>query len=300
MQLVFLILAYKQPRQLARLVERLDVGNAVIPLHVDAKTDDASFFRSLDSTLERENVHLVPRVKVQWGGFGHVEATLRGIDLAFQVAPRFDYLGLMTEADYPIKPLGEFERKLAEQHGTCFIHHERLPRQGNDPSALQSSLGLGRIERRWFFWRGEWRCIPRAGARFPRKRKMPLGLVPHCGSSYWWLPREALEYSRQFLAKNPRYRRFFRRAFIPDESFFQSIFPNSSWRHRTVTDNMRFVDWTGVGRGPAILTSSDFPKLAATDAFFARKFDEEVDSEVLDRIDSELLGIPNAPSVAQS
>src|SRR3954453_21456891 len=115
MQLVYLILSYKRPHQVARLVERLDRPNALILLHVAAKTDDASYFPPLQSTLRRQNVFLVPRVKVSWGRFGHVEATLRGIELAFRHAPRFDYMGLITEADYPIKPAETIERVLAER-----------------------------------------------------------------------------------------------------------------------------------------------------------------------------------------
>jgi Core-2/I-Branching enzyme len=292
-QLVYLILAYKRPHQVARLVDRLESANAVFLIHVDAKTDDASFFPALESTLRRDNVFLVPRVKVHWGRFGHVEATLRGIDLAFRQAPRLDYLALLTEADYPIKPPTAIERLLADRSGTCFIDHHRLPRE----EWHRSDGGLERIERRWFWWRGRWYCLPTRRFPFPPKRAMPLDLVPYQGTSYWWLPRDALEYVRQFLAENPRYRRFFRRVLIPDESFFQTILPNSRFRERTVRDDLRYVDWGGGGNHPAILTVADLPSLAASEALVARKFDEERDSAVLDRIDSELLGVaPTPPS----
>jgi hypothetical protein len=287
MQLVYLILSYKRPRQVARLVDRLDDANALFLIHVDAKTEDASFFPHLESTMRRENVFMVPRVKVEWGRFGHVEATLRGIELAFREAPQFDYVGLLTEADYPIKPPSTIERVLAERSGTCFIQHRPLPRAdwGN------SDGGLERIERRWFRWRGRWVCLPTRRFPFPPKRTLPLDLVPYQGTSYWWLPRDALRYVREFMAANAAYRRFFRSVLVPDESFFQTILPNSPWRDRTVEDDLRYVDWTAGGHHPAVLTVSDLPKLAASDALVARKFDEEVDSQVLDRIDSELLGV---------
>jgi hypothetical protein len=46
---------------------------------------------------------------------------------------------------------------------------------------------------------------------------------------------------------------------------------------------------------PLIYTANDIDKLAATDKFFARKFDDSVDTMILDRIDC----IIDAPYVKQ-
>jgi core-2/I-Branching enzyme len=296
MQLVYLILAHHRPHQVARLVDRLNRGNAVFLLHVDAKTDDASFYPPLESTIRQENVHLVPRGKVQWRLSGHVEATLRGMDVAFREAPEFDYLGLITGADYPIKGAATIEGVLADRSGSCFIQHRRLPR----PDWGNNDGGLERIERRWFWWRGRLISIPTRAFPFVPKRTMPLGHTPYQGMAYWWLPRDAIEYVAQFVAANPGYPRFFRRVLSSSESFFQTILANSPFRDRMVDDDLRYVDWSGGGEHPAVLTVAHFPKLAASPALLARKFDEQIDSQVLDRIDSELLGIPAGQPAARS
>jgi hypothetical protein len=295
-QLVYLILAHQRPRQVARLIDRLDTGNATFLLHIDAKTDDASFFPPLESTMRQENVHLVPRGKVHWRLSGHVEATLRGMKVAFREAPGFDYVGLLTGADYPIKRAATIEGLLAQRSGSCFIQHRRLPRPdwGNDEG------GLERIERRWFWWRGRLICIPTRAFPFVPKRTMPHGHTPYQGMAYWWLPRDALEYVAQFVAANPGYLRFFRRVLSSSESFFQTILANSAFRDRLVDDDLRYVDWSGGGEHPAVLTVSDFPKLASSPGLLARKFDEDVDREVLDRIDSKLLGMGRRETAGRS
>lgn len=43
---------------------------------------------------------------------------------------------------------------------------------------------------------------------------------------------------------------------------------------------------------PKTLTCYDFDALADSGKFFARKFNPSVDAEVLDRIDTDLLGAP--------
>ena len=294
MKVAYLIMAHHRPLQVARLIERIAGPDSVILLHVDAKTDDAAFFPVVEETLRRHDVMLVPRVRIEYFRFGTVQATLNGIELALRSTPGLDYFSVRTGVDYPIKPVGAVHQVLAESNGTCFMHHVRLPREDWG----QSDGGLERLERRWFMFRGRWRCVPTRKLPFVPKRSMPLGLDPYHGNPFWWLPRDALEYVQSFVREHPSYSRFFHRALAPDESFFQMILANSPFRQRMSQEFFLYSDWAAGGTSPSTLTMSDLPNLAASSDFFARKFDEEVDCEVLDRIDTELLGVRPAP-VAQ-
>ena len=53
-------------------------------------------------------------------------------------------------------------------------------------------------------------------------------------------------------------------------------------------DNKRLIKWVHDSGNPKVLTSADLPDLEASPAFFARKFDETVDAEVLDRLTARL------------
>jgi hypothetical protein len=81
--------------------------------------------------------------------------------------------------------------------------------------------------------------------------------------------------------------------------FFQTILLNSSLRERVTTlaapdcYGLHFIDWRPNSDRPETLDSSTLPRLQATPAFFARKFDATVDEAVLDAIDAKLLGVPS-------
>ena len=66
---------------------------------------------------------------------------------------------------------------------------------------------------------------------------------------------------------------------------------NSEFMHSTVNDNLRYIDWSEQAANPKILTELDFESLKNANSFFARKFDTEKDSEILDMIDEKLLDI---------
>ena len=53
-------------------------------------------------------------------------------------------------------------------------------------------------------------------------------------------------------------------------------------------DNRRLIKWVSNSGNPRVLTSADLPELLSSPAFFARKFDETVDAEVLDRLEARL------------
>lgn len=61
---------------------------------------------------------------------------------------------------------------------------------------------------------------------------------------------------------------------------------NSSFRDRVAPDDLRYVDWTGGGDHPKVLTLRDLDALLASSKLFARKFDPTVDEVVLDRLDA--------------
>jgi hypothetical protein len=91
------------------------------------------------------------------------------------------------------------------------------------------------------------------------------------------------------VGDHPEFVSFFRRVFIPDERFFQTILVNSELRNRILNDDLRYMRWTADGAGPEVLRVDDFDGLRDTDSLFARKFDQGVDGRVLELIEEQLL-----------
>jgi hypothetical protein len=276
MRYAYIISAYKNLEQVTRLVRRLDSGRACFLVHVDKKTADSAYDALVASLRDVPSVSFLPRHPCHWGGFGHVQATLKGINELLRRGTRFDYVFLLTGQDYPIKPNEYIERFFATEAPSSFMGFAALPSDSWSPRG-----GLDRIEN-WHLrlWGHH--------LRVPLKRRFPSGLRPYGGGAYWCLWRECIEYVAEFVARRPDIVSFFRHVDIPDEIFFQTILLNSELRDTIVNDNLRYIDWTR-GRWPAILNVRDFEALSASPKLFARKFDVNEDELVLDLIDRHLL-----------
>jgi Core-2/I-Branching enzyme len=285
--LAYIISAYQCPEQLIRLVRRLNAETASFFVHVDKKTPDGIYRVMVEGLHTLPNVHFVKRHRCDWGGFGHVAATLEGIAAILKTSTPFDFAILLTGQDYPIKPNGHIAGFFERHRGKSFLEFFPLP---SDAWYNRGSIGgMDRIEA--WHWRIRKRHIRFPPSdRFPIKRKFPAGCKPFGGSSYWCLPRGCIEYIHELTIRNPAVARFFRYVDVPDEIFFQTVVMNSPFQHTTVNDNLRYIDWKDPAAGsPGVLGKRDFEKLAASPKLFARKFDARVDGEVLDLIDERLL-----------
>jgi hypothetical protein len=285
MRLAYIVSAYKLPDQLARLVAALDSQTCHFFIHVDRKTDNAVYQRMVTRLASRANVHFLARHRCYYGGFGHVRATIKGIDEIFRQRIPFDYAILLTGQDYPIKSNEEIDAFFETHNGSSFIEHFRVP---SDEWAFR---GMDRIE--------SWHV--RLGPRyfhFPRRpgggfrRRFLAGFQPFGGSAYWCLSREGAEYVNRFLQQNLSYVRFFKYVNVPEEMFFHTILLNSPLKVSVVNDDLRYLEWRNpaVAGGPAVLTKDDFGKIVSSPKLFARKFDMTHDAEVLDMIDATIRG----------
>jgi hypothetical protein len=287
MELAYIISAYQYPGQLIRLVHRLNVESTSFFVHVDKKTDDRIHRQMVDGLRSLSNVRFIRRHKCDWGGFGHVAASLEGIADLIRTSTRFDYAVLLTGQDYPIKPNSHIAEFFERHRGKLFLEFFPLP---TDLWHNRGRVGgMDRIEAwHWRVWKRHFRFPP--GHRFPIRRKFPDGFRPFGGSSYWCLPRECIQYIHDLTTHNRAFTRYFKYVDVPDEIFFQTIIMNSPFQGMAVNDNLRYIDWKDPAAGrPAILSASDFEKLLASPKLFARKFDARVEGEVLDLIDERIL-----------
>ena len=282
MKIAYIISVYKYPEQLVRLVSRLNHSDASFFVHVDKKAADSVYQKAVESSRHLPNVHFLKRYRCYWGGFGHVQATMEGLDEIFRRDIPFDYAILLTGQDYPIKTNEQILDFLKRNKGNSFMHHFPLPTDQWDDT------GLARVENWHLRWFGRHLVFP--GDLSPSlKRTFPKDLQPYGGSSYWCLSKECIEYVHRFIHHNRPFVNFFKYVDVPDEIFFQTILMNSPLAGSVMNDDLRYVEWKDPDSGsPAVLRVEDFERIIRSPKFFARKFDALVDAEVLDRIDREL------------
>lgn len=279
MRIDYLIRAHTAPEQLARLVRRLDEGDARFYVHVNKLTDDATFEAMQQGLAGRDNVVWLPRVACYWGGFSLLQATLVGIEAILASGDPPDYAILLSGQDYPLQAPSEIEAFFEARRGRNFLHHFRLPAE----EWAGEGGGLNRVRYPYFERiRYKTRLL-----RLPIPRRFPRGLEPYGGMALWALTGEALADVMRFLAERPDVLRFFRRTKMPDELFFQTIMLSTPLAGSVENEFLHYLDWSGGSAHPATLRAADLPKLRASGKLFARKFDASVDSEILDLLDRE-------------
>lgn len=97
------------------------------------------------------------------------------------------------------------------------------------------------------------------------------------------------ELAKHLLAHEATVERLLKFARIPTEFYTQTLAWNSRFKSRLSDEsmgNMRVIDWDrrSSGSSPYIFRGADFDAPIASDRLFARKFDANVDVDVVDRI----------------
>ncbi len=278
----YLIRAHQRPDQLVRLVERLSTPIASFHVFVSARASDEVFAAMRRGLAGRDDVHWVDRIPAYYSGFSLVRSTLDGLESVARSGPLPPHVVILSGQDYPLRPAREIEEFLAGRAGESLVEHFPIPseRWGDERG------GLDRI-RRVHFERVHYRTRI---LRVPfLRRSFPAGLEPYGGSAWCALSDQAVRTLLAFGDTNPDAFRFFARVQTPDEIFIQTVLLNSPLRERVANESIHHIEWPG-GSHPATFRREDFPRLAASDKPFARKFDTEVDAEILDLIDKQLLG----------
>lgn len=288
MQTAYLILAHRQPQHVARLTRLLCAGGASAFVHVDKKVDVTPFVEALTGI---ERVMLTPdRFRVSWGGFSQVRATLALLHRALAHPAHFGRFCLMSGADFPVA--SEAAIQAAFDSPVEYMRIDRTIGRESDPHSEY-------VRKYWFL------DLPAPvswwlSGKVPRR--VPQHLTFYHGSQWWALTRPCVEYVVAFVNSHSEYRVFFKNVMCPDEIFFHSIVRNSTYAARVSDDfehaadreafhsskrhGAHYIDWTqACGDSlPRVLTMSDFSSIVASGAFFARKFDEQLSSDLADAI----------------
>ncbi len=277
MKIAYIILAHKSPTQLARLINRLNDGNSLFLIHIDQKTPHVIYQKILSSINHLEQVYFLKRHEVFWGDFSQVFVTLEAIKILLKENIDFDYVRLLTGQDYPIQKNSYIQNFLANNYDYSFIENFSLPNQwwlqNGEPNG-----GLDRVN--YFHVRFFSRLI-----RTPIKRVFPRKMNIFAGSAYWLLSKECISYIHEFVNSNYDLYDFFRGTSNPDEVFFQTILLNSYLKDKIINNDLTYTDWPSSSAHPKILGKIDLEKMRQSSCLFARKFDINHDSGILDILD---------------
>ena len=297
------ILAHKNPLQLSRMIERLDDGASKFFIHLDAKTPIEPFAACLGGGHIR---FIEPRERCVWGDFSIVRATIHLMEAA---SKEQGFFILMSGQDYPIQSQGYINAFLERNKDFDFIEIEPLeekwkPKMVKDKlehyhilhseerghsncyapfsycSVFQQLRTLthllkGRLSMKNF----KLLCsLPKRVAPFERQ---------YAGSQFWAFSERTfygvLHYIREHKAALEEYYKY---TSSPDEIYFHSVLMDLVAKDSTIKlkDPITYVNYF---RKNNVFVSEDFDKLtSAKGKLFARKFDTDIDIEILNKLDS--------------
>lgn len=266
-------------------------------IHLDAKMADADVATARHLIPRADFVE--PRHRITWSGWNMVEAELTLLEHAVTLTAADDHVVLLSGADYPLRPIAEFERFLASarhrQHIRAF--------------SLATASRLERRHVRQYWWMDQllpWRQVDRLFRRGLNETVGRLVLrrppnAPVHGLTWWAITGACAAAVLQVVRESPELRRFYRHTWCPDELFVHGIVHGSPYGRETrdggpmpypgygqwLVTNFHLID-------PAltrVYSIEDLPAVAASDQFFVRKVSTPVSSGLLDWLD-EQRGIP--------
>jgi len=274
-----LLLVHKSPRQVGRLVKRLQHPFASIYIHVDAKIPIEPF-RNAMLEIGAPNVEfIVNRYRINWSAFSMVEATIASLKYITAVE-KYDFLNLLSGEDYPIKSSFEFHSFLNNHRGQSFMEFQK----SGDLWWEEAQIRFKRFYLNDFTWKGRY-FVEKVVNKLAGPRRPPKDLAIVGKSQWFTLAVPHLLYVLENEKELYYLRRFFKYSWAPDEFFFQTMLYNSPYRENIINDNLRYINWNGGKSSPKILTTEDLTVLKASRKFFARKFNADIDYAVLDHLD---------------
>jgi hypothetical protein len=300
MRIVYLIMAHKNPEQVVRLIRRLDDEDVHFFIHVDLKASDVC--RAICDAFENHaNCHLVKRIRAAWATFDLVRIPLICIEALCASGLSYDFAVKLSGQDYPLVSNTVIKQTLAGYTGRQLIRHAPLP------IAAWNDGGWSRIQRYHFVVGGHIVTYPPfkidnpvevvaarlLGLFLKDKRELPQGYRAYGGEAWWCLTQSCVEYVNRFVAtpEGQEVLRSFHFTRNSAELFMHTVVMNSLLKETAVNENLHYIDWSTNRCNPRILDKTDFPRLVASGQLFARKFDVDVDSEILDMLDNHAAGV---------
>ena len=288
----FLILAYCPIELIYKQIDLLDSANHFFFIHVDKK-----FPADFNSKyLNKPNVFInQKRIRIEWGGFSIVEATLELLTAALKNEENFDFFILMSGQCMPVKSNQQIDNFLKMNENRSFIEFIPLPSRDLPEGGLDKywypvffdqlgflkndaiQIGKKKYEIKKMIFRIIKNCCKLIGYH----RKLPESIRPCYGSQWWAINRNAANYIIDYLDEYPQIKKYFKYTWAPDELLFQSILYSSPINDVIVNKSLWYIDWDTNGP-PKTLSMNDYEKIVESNALFARKFDPAKSSNLID------------------
>lgn len=282
----YLIETHNNFEILKYLVKTIDDERNDIYIHMDKKAQ-GFVPDNINREVKKSAIYYIEPLNVHWGGYSQILVEYNLLKAATEKG--YARYHLISGVDFPIKTQDEIHEFFEQNADIEIVHFDYA-------YAVTPDLFKGRMEQYHLLrdkidrsnkWLNELELfLVHAQKLLKLKRKMPEGYTMKKGANWFSITDKCANY---IVSKEKWVRRHFKYTKCCDEVFLQTLVYNSEFKDHLYYDsyekrngNLRYVDWK---RGnPYIFRIEDFDDLISSHYFFARKFDEKVDLEIVQKL----------------
>ncbi|MEH2181704.1 beta-1,6-N-acetylglucosaminyltransferase [Nostoc sp.] len=290
----FILLTHNKPLQTYRLINKLNsmFNYPLIVCHHDFSKSDLSV-----NSLSKNVLLVRPHIETKWADFSVEEATVKAIKVMYENPEAPDWFVYLSGADYPIKTARQILDELTSNSYDAYVEHEQITYEKYKSDAIPPDMSwLKNSYQRYCTKSFSFHSLIKYFAQMNieirlehpllTKLFLPFSKKFACFSGSQWFSanRKAAEHIIDFHGQRNAVTLHYSQARYTEEAYIQTILGNSP-HLKLKNDCRRYVDWSTGGPHPKILLTEDLPNLLASSAHFARKFDIDIDSNILDELD---------------
>jgi len=238
-----------------------------VVIHVDKIVDHVAYETFVSKLSDLPNLSFSKRKRCEWGSWGLVSATQIACEQLLARHPDVAHVYLASGSCLPLRPIADLKKYLADRPTTDFIESATIEEVRWTVGGLDQERFTLRFPFSWKKQRYLFDKYVDFQRRIGFRRTIPDGIEPHMGSQWWCLTRQTLT----AILQDPRRRVFdayFRRVWIPDESYFQTLARVYSRRIESRSLTLSKFDFQGK---PHIFYDDHLQLLRRSDCFVARK-----------------------------
>ncbi len=267
-KLVYFIACHKNANQVLRLIKAIYRRDNLYFINIDKKSA-VDFYQAL--TLSDfgsyKNIYF-SRQQVDWGRWNQVQVVLDTIKKALAIDSTWTHFINLSGQDFPLKKQEEIQAYLLTMKDKSFL--EAIHYSPDTETAITRFSFQTRIDK--FF-----KVYRRLDWSNPK-------IKFYKGSQWMILSRDFCR--EAIIGKlSKKLKSSFKKVHVPDESFFPTLAANGKLSSNIIWDNKRFIKWTFGAAHPEILDLKYWEALSSSSAFFARKFDENIDTKIISALE---------------
>lgn len=292
MKHAYLLMVHKEPYNLQKLLELLDDENNDIYIHIDVKSK-VLHKEEIMKWCSKSNIYFVRQTSVQWAAYSGINCEM--ILLEEAVKGNYDYYHLLSGQDLPLVSQRNMHRFFEDNNGKEFVSlYDRSELDWRIQALYERVCYWHMKELTDKFTSKTMKKFIELFSRVWLKLqkilhiKRPIKIEDVVFGKNWFSITG--NFAQFVLAHKEEIQKVFKYTASGDEMFLQYMLVKSPYKDNNYLidkdSSMRYVDWTrSVNKAnPHIWEASEFDELINSGYLFARKFDSDVDKEIIDKI----------------